>query len=213
MACLKSAFVSLVLALSCAVCLGQLSVSPAALPEAYASENYYQEVQASGGTAPYSWTVRGKLPPGIIFDSPSGTLTGIPTEAGEYRFNIVVTDNERRTFDRTYVLRVSAGNSITIAWTRAPAVANNGIGGEVEITNPGRETYDLTFITVAVNEIGRATALGYQHFSLSPGKQRIPFSGNLPRGTYVVHADAVGEIARTRTIRRARLQTQPLVVP
>ena len=167
-----------------------------------------------GGAAPCTWTVRGKLPLGISFDSASATLTGIPMESGEFRFDIVGTDLSRRTVTRGYVLRVAEGSSITITWTRAPSLANNnGIAGEVEISNPGRETYDLTFIAVAVNEIGRATALGYQHFSFGTGKQRIPFSGTLPRGTYVVHADAIGEIARTRTIRRARLQSGALAVP
>ena len=201
------------LCLFAAISFAQISLSPATLPVAYTGENYYQELQPAGGTAPYSFMVHGKLPPGITFDSPSATLTGIPTDTGEYRFDLVVTDSSRRTLARSYILRVGSGTSITISWTRAPVVASNGIAGEVEIANPGRETYDLTFVAVAVNEVGRATALGYQHFSLGPGRQKIAFSGTLPRGTYVVHADAVGENARTRAIRRARLQVQALVIP
>ncbi len=190
----------------------QLTIKPERLPDAAVDSNYYLELQPTGGTAPYRWNLRGSLPDGVAFDAPTGTLTGIPTRAGTYRFTVSLSD-AAHAVAREYVLRVGAGQAIAIVWTRAPAVENGAITGEVELSNTGREAFDLTFIAVAVNEIGRATALGYQHFSLSPGKQRIPFAANLPRGTYVVHADAIGEIARTGTIRRARLQVQPLVIP
>ncbi len=196
-----------------ALAYAQLSITPASLPEATVGANYYQELQAGGGTSPYHWSGFGDLPPGISFDAATGTLAGIADTPGNFRFTVVLTDSARHSVTRTYHFRVGAGTTISIAWTRAPVVANGGIAGEVEISNPGREAFDLTFIAVAVNEIGRATALGYQHFALSPGKQKIAFSGNLPRGTYVVHADAIGEIARTGIIRRARLQVQPLVIP
>lgn len=191
----------------------QFSFTPARLPDASAGTRYYQEFHATGGTAPYTWSVRGSLPPGITFDTPSATLTGVPTTPGNYRFIVLLTDSSHRVVSRQYAFRVGEGTTIAIIWTRTPAVAGGNISGEVEVSNPSGETFDLTFIAVAVNEIGRATALGYQHFPLGPGKQRIPFAAALPRGTYVVHADAIGEIARTRNIRRARLQSQPLVIP
>ncbi len=196
-----------------AISFAQLSISPARLPNAGAGINYYLEFHATGGSPPYKWNVRGTLPEGIDFDRESATLAGIPTAAGNYAFAVDVTDTSGHTATRQYILHVTPGNVITIAWTRFPVVTDGGISGEIEVANPGNETFDLTFIAVAVNEIGRATALGYQHFNLAPGKQRIPFGTTLPRGTYAVHADAIGEIARTRTIRRARLQAQPLVIP
>jgi len=202
-----------VLLLLAALASAQVSITPASLPEAAPGQNYYQELHAAGGAAPYRWSARGRLPPGITFDAPSATLTGIPATPGEYRFTIEVTDSDRHSSSRAYDLRVIEGEALKIRWVKTPAVENGAIAGEVEIENSGAESYDLTFIAVAVNEIGRATALGYQRFNLGPGKQRIPFGVTLPRGTYAVHADAIGEIARSRTIRRARLQMQPLVVP
>ena len=191
----------------------QLSLAPTRLPNPTLGEIYYQELHVADGAAPYSWAVRGKLPPGISFDVPSATLTGTPSVPGDYRFSISVTDSSRHSASREYLVRVVEGTAITIEWTRVPAATNGRIDGEVEISNPSTETFDLTFIAVAVNEIGRATALGYQRFHLGSGKQKIAFGTTLPRGTYVVHADAVGEIARTRTIRRARLQSKALSLP
>src|ERR1051325_614102 len=160
----------------------QLTISPAGVPDAYTGDNYYQEVRANGGNAPYTWSLRGgSLPPGIVFDTASATLAGIPTRAGDFRFSVVVTDSSRATSTRQYLLHVSPGTAIFIVWTKVPAVANGAISGEVELTNPGKEVFDLTFIAMAVNEIGRATALGYQRFSFGPGKQKIPFGTTLPR--------------------------------
>ena len=46
----------------------------------------------TGGTAPYAWSVSsGTLPPGLTL-SPAGVLSGTPTAAGIYAFNIRVND-------------------------------------------------------------------------------------------------------------------------
>lgn len=88
------------------------------------------------------------------------------------------------------------------------------IDGSVEITNATRDDMDLTFIVLAVAPNGRATAIGYQHFTLRRGTkgQELPFGDTLTRGTYVVNVDAVGEVLRKNLIYRERLQTRPLDV-
>lgn len=190
----------------------QVIVAPERLPDAAVGVNYYVELRASGGTAPYRWSIRGQLPPGVTFDAPSTTLTGIAEKDGSYRLAVSVTDSAGRSATRQYTLRVASGG-LEIVWTKAPAVGSGGIFGEVEITNSGREPFDLTFICLAVGNNGRATAIGYQHLKLAPGKQRIPFGSALPSGSYVVHADAVAEFLRTGAIQRARLQTRALSIP
>ena len=67
---------------------------------------------------------------------------------------------------------------------------------------------------MAVNQIGRATALGYQEFTLqSGGQQLIPFGSEPGPGKYIVHADAVAEVPSTNSIYRARKQTDaPLLI-
>lgn len=61
---------------------------------------YLQNFALSGGVAPYTWTVDGALPPGVIQDfedSPGNTLDGTPTEAGTFKFTISVTDGAGQT--------------------------------------------------------------------------------------------------------------------
>jgi hypothetical protein len=189
-----------------------LAISPERLPDAIEGRLYYQRLEARGGEPPYRWTFRGSLPAGMTLDS-SGLLSGIPRQAGEFTFSVTVTDASRpaRSARREFTLRVRA--VLTIAWTRPPAVASGGIYGELLVTNGGANSFDLTVIVLAVAANGRATALGYQHFVMPPGQQAIPFGSTLPRGGYVVYADAITETAATGVIRRARLQSPPLNVP
>ena len=56
---------------------------------------YQALLQASGGTAPYTWSVlaqAGPLPPGLALDPSSGRLTGTPTASGSYQFLAGVAD-------------------------------------------------------------------------------------------------------------------------
>ena len=49
---------------------------------------------ASGGTAPYSFSVtRGTLPPGLSLDPGTGLISGTPTTQGSYTFTVTATDS------------------------------------------------------------------------------------------------------------------------
>jgi large repetitive protein len=51
---------------------------------------FSQPIVGSGGTAPYTYTVVGTLPPGLTLTG--GVLSGTPTTAGTYPFSIRATD-------------------------------------------------------------------------------------------------------------------------
>ncbi len=55
---------------------------------AYAGYTFY----ASGGTAPFSWSESGSLPPGLAL-SASGQLSGTPATAGTYPISVTATDS------------------------------------------------------------------------------------------------------------------------
>jgi hypothetical protein len=78
------------------------------------------------------------------------------------------------------------------------------------VVNHTQQAFTLTVVVVAVNQIGRATALGYQHFRLSANaEQEIPFGASPGLGSYVIHADAVAESKSNIGAIRARKQTPP----
>jgi hypothetical protein len=65
----------------------------------------------------------------------------------------------------------------------------------------------LTFDVLAVNEIGRATAIGYQHFTLQKNTRdmELPFGDTLAPGSYLVNVDVVAEEPDSKMIFRARM--------
>src|ERR687886_1929396 len=60
--------------------------------------------QASGGTAPYTWS--GQPPAGLTL-RPSGLLLGAPTATGTFTFNVTVTDAAGATASGTFSLTVT----------------------------------------------------------------------------------------------------------
>ncbi len=87
-----------------------IAVSPAQLPDGIVGTAYDVTLAASGGTAPYCWTVvDGTLPPGLSLSPGTGELSGTPSAPAASAFEVRVTDAHGCTGDRTYTLDVFAG--------------------------------------------------------------------------------------------------------
>ena len=70
-----------------------ITLSPATLPPAQAQVFYSQTVTASGGTAPYTYSVAaGALPPGLTLNPATGQISGAPLQSGLFNFTIRATD-------------------------------------------------------------------------------------------------------------------------
>lgn len=185
------------------------------LPRAILRQAYRAELRAGGGTLPLKWElIDGELPAGLDLEAASGRLAGTPTRTGAFRFRVRVTDagDPPQTAARDFLLNAVA--ALEVKWMRLPRVEAGGIFGSVQVTNGTEDDFDLTLIVVAVNDYGKAFALGYQHFTLEKETEtpEIPFGFTLPRGLYVVHLDAVAEIPAKIAIYRSRREEGPLRV-
>ena len=110
---------------------------------------------------------QGRLPPGISLQSTSGILEWhTPMSPGNYYFTVTVSDAIPKTITANFTIRVE--DYLVARWKTGPTLDSNTISGSVEVANNSNDTYDQTVIIVAVNEIGKAFALGYQHFNLLP---------------------------------------------
>lgn len=87
-------------------------LSPPTLPDGELGQPYSEFISASGGLAPYAYSVSsGSLPTGLMLDGATGEISGIPTEAGTFNFTITATDAEACLGTASYAVIV--GGSVT----------------------------------------------------------------------------------------------------
>jgi hypothetical protein len=176
-----------------------------------AGENVSLPLVAQGGFTPYTWSrTAGDLPPGLRLQPHKGAISGVATTPGEYHFTLAVADStipNPLQVQRELTIIVVAG--LAIDWKQPPTVQGNTISGSAVVSNQTGHSLYVTVIIVAVNKIGRATALGYQHFNLAAqaSSPEIPFGSSPGMGTYYVRADVAAHRKSGRHIFRASKQT------
>jgi len=183
------------------------------LPETYPHASYELRFRARGGIPTLHWRVeKGALPPGLKLED-DGLLHGSPDRTGEFQFTLSVRDGgqPQAAVQKAFVLRVRS--ALVLNWKTGAHVNGNRIEGSAAVSNTTADDIDLTFIVLAVPGNGRAVAIGYQHFMLRRGTvdKELPFGETLPHGGYVVHVDAVGEVAAKNIIYRERMQTPSML--
>lgn len=171
--------------------------------------NHYSfKLEATGGVGPYTWhLLSGKLPRKLEFHD-FGMIDGIVDEPGTFELTLEVVDRAgARSKPKKLTLTVEP--PLTASWSRKAQVDGRRIDGSIKVSNTSGRDFDLTFDVLAVNEIGRATAIGYQHFTLKKNTRdmELPFGDMLSRGDYVVNIDVVGEELTSTMIFRTRLVT------
>ncbi len=88
-----------------------LAISTTALPSGQFESPYSSTLAASGGTAPYTWSVAqgGVLPVGMGLNSSTGILSGAPAQAGIWNVPIMVTDSATPAATQTVNLPLTIG--------------------------------------------------------------------------------------------------------
>jgi uncharacterized protein YhjY with autotransporter beta-barrel domain len=95
-----------------------ITLNQSTLPNGIVGAAYSQSVLASGGTAPYRYTIaNGTLPAGLALDATTGLLTGTPTTVGNTNFSIVATDATGQTGTVAYVFTVEMSAVIAVPST------------------------------------------------------------------------------------------------
>ncbi|MDR6840703.1 outer membrane autotransporter protein [Pseudoxanthomonas sacheonensis] len=97
-----------------------IAIAPTTLPNPVPGVAYSQTLTASGGIAPYAFSLTtGALPVGISFSS-AGVLSGTPVMTGTFNFTVAVQDANGQSGARAYSVTLAAP-VLTLAPTTLPA--------------------------------------------------------------------------------------------
>ncbi|MEO6154477.1 MAG: putative Ig domain-containing protein, partial [Thermomonas sp.] len=131
--------VALALWLGCAgtVLAQSITLSPTTVPPGTVGVPYSVTITASGGTAPYIFSVNGppSLPAGLILDPATGVISGTPTGSGGSTVTIVATDSSGLMGQQSYFFSISSP-TITLSPTSVP-LGTVGVPYSVTITASG----------------------------------------------------------------------------
>ncbi|WP_430543087.1 putative Ig domain-containing protein [Xanthomonas sacchari] len=129
-----------------------LTLSPPALPAGTAGSAYSQALSATGGTAPYSYSLAtGALPAGLSL-SAAGVLSGTPTQAGSFVFTATVTDSTAGVpgqASRSYTLSIAAP-TLTPGQPTLPAGTAGTAYNQTLSTSGGTAPYSYSVVSGAL---------------------------------------------------------------
>lgn len=96
------------------------AISTSTLPSAPTGTAYPTTTLAgTGGTAPYTWTLRGTLPPGLKLAS-TGAINGTPTATGVYAFTVQAADSGTPPLSAMQNLTITIVDPLKITTTSLP---------------------------------------------------------------------------------------------
>src|SRR5579862_157565 len=98
-----------------------LTLSPSSLPAGVLGTTYNQTVAATGGTAPYTYSLSsGSLPSGLTLNTTTGAITGVPTASGLSNFTVKAVDSLGDVGTHAYSVNVGS-NNLTLTPSTLPA--------------------------------------------------------------------------------------------
>lgn len=120
---------------------GGVTISPSTLPGGTVGTAYLQMLSATGGTAPYTWSIAtGALPGGLNLNAANGAITGTPSLAGTYSFTAQATDATGQIGQVRYSVTI-ASPPLTITTTALPGGTVGIAYSQVLIATGGTSSY------------------------------------------------------------------------
>src|SRR5262249_54103932 len=81
-----------------------LSITTTSLPNGNRGVFYSQQIVATGGHTPYTWSLTGSLPTGVTLNPSTGVISGTATVGGPFTFTVTVRDVDGRTASKSWKL-------------------------------------------------------------------------------------------------------------
>ncbi|MBL0159394.1 MAG: glycoside hydrolase family 9 protein [Bryobacterales bacterium] len=127
-------------------------VSTASLATGTVGVAYTQTLQASGGTAPYTWSAAANASPGGLQLSTAGVIAGVPAAAGTTVFSVTATDKAGATGSKSLTLTIAApppaGALQALYRTGNASASTNSLSPQFRIANKSGAAATLDAVTI-----------------------------------------------------------------
>lgn len=144
-----------------------LTITSSTLPGATATQLYISLLSATGGTAPYAWSITsGQLPGGLSITASTGVISGTPGTSGTFNFTATVKDSG------------------------SPAQTAS-VSGSILVATPGASPLTITTLSLPLGSNGTAYATTLGANGGTPAYTWSISSGNLPAGLTLAAASGV----------------------
>jgi len=125
-----------------------VNITSTSLPDGEIGANYLNNLSASGGSGSYVWNVSGDLPNGLLI-SPAGEISGIPTEAGTFNFEVNVSDASNSgnadSESLTIIIAAQSNNNTQPVAIAQSIVVNQNFSVEIILSGTDAENDMLTY--------------------------------------------------------------------
>lgn len=192
-----------------------LTITTQSLPDGTLNISYSATLTASGGTAPYTWSIAGgSLPTGLSLNNGTGVISGMPTATGNFSFTAQATDsgNPQQTATKTLSITISTVPDTTpptVTSFTVPATATTltvSISSFAATDNIGVTGYMATESATAPS----ATAGGWS--ATAPASYTFTTAGS--KTLYAWAKDAAGNVSASKSASvTITLDTTPPTVP
>jgi hypothetical protein len=174
------------------------SVTPP-LPSGDVAVGYTASLIATGGVAPYTWSIAsGQLPSGLKLNSAKGTISGIPILTTTANFTIQVEDTNST---------ISAPQSLSIVVQPGSAITNSLFSGSYSFLFHGFDSGGNVVMAGNFTANGNGGIIAGQLDSNRSGGTLGIFTGSTFSGTYTVGADGRGTMQLIVTNSKGAMST------
>jgi trimeric autotransporter adhesin len=169
---------------------GGLTIRPATLPNGAVGATYSQIVFASGGTAPFNFSISsGALPAGLTLGATTGSIGGVPQgPAGPSTFTVQATDSS--------VPPLTGSANFTITIGAADASNNAELNGSYALLVKGFNDSDGSMVVTAASFLADGHGAISGGFEDADGSTGVQPTQELT-GTYTLGADNRGTMILT----------------
>ncbi len=168
------------------------------LPAGDVAVGYNASLVATGGVAPYTWSITsGQLPSGLKLNAAKGTISGIPILATAANFTAQVQDS---------IGTKSTPQNLSIVIKPGSAVTNSLLSGAYSFLFHGFDSGGNVVMAGNLTSGGSGTIFGQLDSNRSGGTLGI-FTGSTVSGTYSVGSDGRGTMQLITTNSKGAIST------